>query len=173
MVNMKMTFMVVQIEYPGIPLKKVVLFKCEWFDPTIDRGTRVNKQYGIIQIRHNRRYGKYDPFILADKAIQVYFAPHPICSRSNADWWFVVKKKARGLIEDQQVDDSAYQEDFLDQNIVGISVDTDLPVILLDVDGRFDEVDDHELIVDHAMDDDDDEEEEEEEEEEEIMDGGW
>jgi len=173
MVNMKMTFMVVQIEYPGIPLKKVVLFKCEWFDPTIDRGTRVNKQYGIIQIRHNRRYGKYDPFILADKAIQVYFAPHPICSRSNADWWFVVKTKARGLIEDQQVDDSAYQEDFLDQNIVGISVDTDLPVTLLDVDGRFDEVDDHELIVDHAMDDDDDEEEEEEEEEEEIMDGGW
>jgi len=37
------------------------------------------------------------------------------------------------VIEDQQVDDSAYQEDFLDQNIVGISVDIDLHVTLLDV----------------------------------------
>ena len=53
--------------------------------------------------------------------------------QGNADWWFVIKTKARGVIEDQQVDDSAYQEDFLDQNIVGISVDIDLHVTLLDV----------------------------------------
>jgi hypothetical protein len=52
-------------------------------------------------------------------------------------------------------------------------------VTLLDVEGRFDEVDEHELIVNDAMDndnDDDDEEEEEEEaeeEEEEMMDGGY
>ena len=35
------------------------------------------------------------------------------------------------MIEDQRADDSAYQEDFLDQNIAGISVDIDLPATLL------------------------------------------
>jgi len=83
------------------------------------------------------------------------------------------------VIEDQRADDSAYQEDFLDQNIVGISVDIDLPATLLDVEGRFDEVDDLELIVNDAMDNDDDDDEEEEEaeeeeeEEDEMMDSGW
>jgi hypothetical protein len=147
---------IIQIEFPGTPLKKVVLFKCEWFDPTIGRGTKVNEQYGIVQIRHNRHYRKYDPFIVAHKAIQVYYAPHPIITRNNADWWFIIKTKARGMIEDQQVGDFAYQEDFPDQNSGGISVDIDLPTTLVDSEGRFDEVsesddDDHGLINDNVM----------------------
>ncbi|KAL1371645.1 hypothetical protein AAHE18_01G148200 [Arachis hypogaea] len=47
---------IIQVEYTGLPLKRVVLFKCEWFDPTIGKGTKVNKEYGIIQIRKNQRY---------------------------------------------------------------------------------------------------------------------
>jgi hypothetical protein len=65
--------------------------------------------------------------VVAHKAIQVYYAPHPIITRNNADWWFIIKTKARGMIEDQQVGDFAYQEDFPDQNSGGISVDIDLP----------------------------------------------
>ncbi|XP_015960485.1 uncharacterized protein LOC107484411 [Arachis duranensis] len=45
---------IIQVEYTGLPLKRVVLFKCEWFDLTIGKGTKVNKEYGIIQIRKNR-----------------------------------------------------------------------------------------------------------------------
>jgi hypothetical protein len=129
---------IVQIEYPGLPLKMVMLFKCEWFDPTIGRGKKVDETHGIIQIRHNRHYGKYDPFIIAQKAIQVYFAPHPIRTRSNADWWFVIKTKARGVIEDSN---SAYQEDFIDQNCDLNSADLDSTIILQDVDETFEEVD--------------------------------
>ncbi|WJX82001.1 hypothetical protein P8452_64818 [Trifolium repens] len=60
------------------------------------------------------------------------------------------------MIEDQQVDDFAYQEDFPYQNSGGISVDIDLPTTLLDSEGRFDEVsesddDDHGLINDNVI----------------------
>jgi hypothetical protein len=94
--------------------------------------------------------------VVAHKAIQVYYAPHPIITRNNADWWFIIKTKARGMIEDQQVDDFAYQEDFPYQNSGGISVDIDLPTTLLDSEGRFDEVsesddDDHGLINDNVI----------------------
>ena len=55
---------VVEIEYPGEPIKKCILFSCHWFDNTRDIGTRVHNDFGIVEIRHTRRYRKYDPFIL-------------------------------------------------------------------------------------------------------------
>jgi len=30
---------IVQLEYVGEPLKRCVLFSCEWFDPTLNHGT--------------------------------------------------------------------------------------------------------------------------------------
>ncbi|CAJ2667792.1 unnamed protein product [Trifolium pratense] len=139
---------IIQIEYPGLPLKMVMLFKCEWFDPTIGRGKKVDETHGIIQIRHNRHYGMYDAFIIAQKAIQVYFAPHPIRTRSNADWWFVIKTKARGVIEDN------------------ISAELDSTIILQDIDETFEEADvlddaDYELINEDGEIDSDEEEGEE------------
>jgi len=59
---------VIQLEYPGLPIKQVVLFNCTWFDPTPRRGTRIHDQYGIVEVRANRRYNRYDPFILASQA---------------------------------------------------------------------------------------------------------
>ncbi|XP_052117681.1 uncharacterized protein LOC110281750 [Arachis duranensis] len=124
---------IIQVEYTGLPLKRVVLFKCEWFDPTIGKGTKVNKEYGIIQIRKNRRYGKYDPFIIAHKAIQVYFVPHPMSNtKEKAEWWFVFKTKARGEIEIETTEDFAYQEDGTNQSNNHISNDIDIVVDLLD-----------------------------------------
>ena len=160
---------IIQIEYPGLPLKRVVLFKCEWFDPTIGRGTKVNEQYGIIQIRNNRRYGKYDPFIIAHKAIQVYFAPHPISTRDKVEWWFVIKTKARGMIEDEQTGDFAYQEDSANQSSSHIAIDLDEPVTLLDNDGRLEEVDGINDGEEGFIYDNDDEEDDEVEEEEEEL----
>ena len=74
---------VIEIEYPGEPLKKCVLLNCDWFDPTPNRGMRVNKSYGIVEIRHDRRYNKYDPFILAYVATQVYYMSYPQKIRTN------------------------------------------------------------------------------------------
>nr|GMD60208.1 uncharacterized protein LOC109190933 [Ipomoea batatas] len=41
---------VVEVEYPNVPIKKVVLFKCEWFDPTPNVGSRFNSEYGIAEV---------------------------------------------------------------------------------------------------------------------------
>ncbi|KAK1370790.1 DUF4216 domain-containing protein [Heracleum sosnowskyi] len=39
------------IEYPRLPIKKTALFKCEWFDPIINVGTRVHQCYNIVKIK--------------------------------------------------------------------------------------------------------------------------
>jgi len=76
----------VEIEYLEEPIKKCVLFSSHWFDNTPNSGTRVHKDFGIEEIRHTRRYRKYDLFILTDFARQVYYIPYPIWRRDNQDW---------------------------------------------------------------------------------------
>nr|GFA40298.1 hypothetical protein [Tanacetum cinerariifolium] len=34
---------IVQLEYPALPIKRVVLFRCDWFDPTPNVGMKVHK----------------------------------------------------------------------------------------------------------------------------------
>ena len=49
---------------------QVVLFQCEWFDNTPNIGTKVDKNYGIVQVKESRRYNKaYDPFIFAQQVM--------------------------------------------------------------------------------------------------------
>nr|GLL41975.1 uncharacterized protein LOC109185082 [Ipomoea trifida] len=47
---------IVEVEYPNIPLKKVVLFNCEWFDPTPNTGTKLNFDSGLIEVHSRKRY---------------------------------------------------------------------------------------------------------------------
>jgi len=42
---------IIQLEYSRIPLVKLVLFKCDWFDNTPYIGTRVNKKYEFVEVR--------------------------------------------------------------------------------------------------------------------------
>lgn len=88
-----------------------VLFKCEWMDPA-SLGTRVHERYKLVEVKHTRRYPKYDPFVLAHQAQQVYFAPYPTTTndRSQNQWWAVFKMKARSEI-DAPVDLTFFQED--------------------------------------------------------------
>ena len=44
--------------------KRVVLFYCHWFDP-MSRGTRVDPKYGTVEIRMDKSYNLFDPFISA------------------------------------------------------------------------------------------------------------
>ena len=89
---------VFQLEYPGLPLKKLVLFNYEWFDSTPRLGTRIHKQYGIFEIRSTRRYNQYDPFILASQAHKVYYTPYLCRQRNLVDWWVVIQTKARSTV---------------------------------------------------------------------------
>ena len=55
---------ILELEYPSEPLKRVVLFNCEWYDPTCSEKTRKYNHYKIIDINHTKRYEKFDPFII-------------------------------------------------------------------------------------------------------------
>jgi len=54
---------IVQIEYAGEPLQRCVLFSYDWFDPTLNRGTRSHKLSKLIEVHRTRRYKNYNPFI--------------------------------------------------------------------------------------------------------------
>jgi len=59
---------VLELEYPGLPLKCTILFKFEWFDPTPNVGMKVHPKYNLVDINQRRRYTKYEPFVLAMQA---------------------------------------------------------------------------------------------------------
>ena len=75
---------IIEVRYSGWPKKKIVLFRCEWFDPS-HRGTKVDHQHNIIEVKHTKKYISYDPFIIAQNAKQVYYASYPL-RRDKADW---------------------------------------------------------------------------------------
>ena len=74
---------IMEIKYPG-PLVRVVLFKCMWFDPI--KGMDVHKKFNLVEINHKKMCMKYEPFMLAQQAIQVYYASYPSLKRDKADW---------------------------------------------------------------------------------------
>ena len=107
---------VIEIEYYG--QLRTVLFKCEWFDPTPNVGTRVDRRTSIVEVHRNRRFNKYEPFILASQACQVYFLPYPTLQRERQVWLAVCKVQSRFADEScvannttpAQNDDVAFQE---------------------------------------------------------------
>ncbi|KAI5401114.1 hypothetical protein KIW84_065814 [Lathyrus oleraceus] len=40
-------------------------------------GTKIDKRYNIVEIRIDRRYKEYDPFIISHIVRQVYYVPYP------------------------------------------------------------------------------------------------
>ncbi|XP_031131722.1 uncharacterized protein LOC116033108 [Ipomoea triloba] len=89
---------VVQVEYPSLPVKRTILFKCEWFDPTTV-GMKVHSQYKLVEVNHKHRFNRYEPFVLAMQAAQVYYCTYPSLRRDKLDWWAVCKIKARSEVE--------------------------------------------------------------------------
>ena len=51
---------IVEVQYPGMNERNVILFSCEWFDPILNRGTRKHKTYNITEVKMSRRYAKFD-----------------------------------------------------------------------------------------------------------------
>ncbi|XP_054813974.1 uncharacterized protein LOC129314536 [Prosopis cineraria] len=101
---------IIELEYHNPSLKRttLVLFKCDWFDPIINKRWKVRKQFGLVDINHKRRFMKYEPFILAEQSQQVYFAEYASRKKERADWWVVYKVKAGSMIDSP---DLVYQED--------------------------------------------------------------
>ena len=110
---------ILQLEYPRLPIKRTILFKCNWFDPTVNVGMKVHKQYFLVDVNLKRKLSKDEPFILAMQAAQVYYIPYPSLRKDKSDWLAVCKFKARPVIDvpaavDKTVTTNiAFQEDEL------------------------------------------------------------
>ena len=95
-----------------------MLFKCDWYDTTPDIGVKVHKQYKLVEVNKNRRYAKYEPFILAMQAEQVCYMPSPTLN-NNSDWLSVFKVKPRGWTDTRpsgQNKEAAFQEEAVVSN---------------------------------------------------------
>jgi hypothetical protein len=93
-----------ELDYFGLK-DKVALFYCEWFDPTRNAGTKVHPQYKIVDIKMDKRYRPYDPFIIAQKARQVYYVPYPEMCTSMRGWCAAITTKPRGHVEIDNIED--------------------------------------------------------------------
>ncbi|XP_019197078.1 PREDICTED: uncharacterized protein LOC109190933 [Ipomoea nil] len=111
---------VVEVEYPQCSIKKVVLFKCEWFDPTPNIGSIFNSEYGIAEVHCNKRYRKYDPFIIAQSACQVCYIPYPRGIREKMNWWVVLNVRPRGAIDSAYSSSYTYQQDNIPLHTYGV-----------------------------------------------------
>ncbi|XP_039135719.1 uncharacterized protein LOC120273141 [Dioscorea cayenensis subsp. rotundata] len=130
---------IIELEYPALLIKKVVLFKCDWFDPTPNVGKKVHKDYNLVDINHKRRFNKYEPFILAEQALQVYYAPYPSMKRDKVDWWVVCRIKSRSVIE-IPITNFPFQDDEVEVHSIDMIDDAIIP--LNDSNGAFVDVDD-------------------------------
>ena len=71
---------ILELEYPGYPFKQMVLFKCDWFDPS-RHGTRRHPNYSLVEVNQCRRFNRYEPFIYYEPfilAMQCSLVPYLI-----------------------------------------------------------------------------------------------
>ncbi|XP_065878103.1 uncharacterized protein [Euphorbia lathyris] len=87
---------IIQVSYPGVPVQKTVMFKCNWYDPTPNFGIRVHDRYDIVEVNTKRTSKKYEPFILSLQATQVHFVSYPSLKSDRVDWAVACPVKDRG-----------------------------------------------------------------------------
>ncbi|XP_010542099.1 PREDICTED: uncharacterized protein LOC104815415 [Tarenaya hassleriana] len=105
------------LEYHGYIGLKMVIFNCDWFDPTIGRGMRRNGSGGF-DINLSKKYSKYDPFILSSQADQVCYISYPTSKRRRDHWRAVIKIQPRGVVrEEEGSTDIPFQERRIDDDI--------------------------------------------------------
>ncbi|XP_039141251.1 uncharacterized protein LOC120278562 [Dioscorea cayenensis subsp. rotundata] len=143
---------VVCLEYPGLQIKRTILFKCGWFDPTPNTGTKCHLQYKLVDVNHKRFFKKYEPFVLAVQVTQVNYTTYPSLKRNKVDWWAVFKVKARSIIElPKQVPETTsvsyeapFQQDEMEAPLIHIN-DFDIEQSLNDPNGADIEIADEEI----------------------------
>ena len=66
-------------------------------------------------MNRKRRFRRYELFVLAVQADQVYFCNYPSLRHDKSDWWFVFKIKARSIVDVAEMtktnEKSPFQED--------------------------------------------------------------
>jgi len=88
---------IIELDYYG--KLRIVMFKCEWVDPTPNKGTKVDK-FGITSVNFSRLVHTGakeidEPFILASNARMVYYVKDPL----QEGWSCVCHVKPRDLFD--------------------------------------------------------------------------
>lgn len=151
----------IEVQYPGLLNLKCIVFKCEWYDPTIGRGVRLNKS-GVVDVNVSRRYQKFEPFVLGSQVEQVAFVPYPRVNETGITWLSVIRVAPRGIVVGG-TDEVALQADVCGE--IEMVEQTSDDILLIDPQNR--ELDD---IVEDVHGEDVDEEEQEFEETTDIQD---
>jgi hypothetical protein len=95
-----------EISYNYLDYKKaVVLFYCNWFDPS-SRGTKYDSKTNTVDIKMNRKYPLYDPFAMAHNVRQVHYVPYPSTKTDKRGWCVAITTKPRGQIEKNEIDET-------------------------------------------------------------------
>ena len=131
---------VIQLEYLGESMERCLLFWCEWYDPSNPWGTQYSKLNCTYEINIQRKYAKYDPFIIGDVAYQVFYIPYPRDIPHKANWWAALLNKPRQC-PNMQVDavnpNPVFQEDVMASTS---QLSETLPQFLANVAGVMEEV---------------------------------
>ena len=114
---------ILELEYLGESLKRVMLFNCEWYDPIHPGGTCKHNHYKIIEINYTKRYEEFEPFIISQNTRQVCYLPY--FGKCKSDWGVVIKCKPRGRVEVEEVSEQTYQ--ISDQGPSKVVFETDIP----------------------------------------------
>jgi hypothetical protein len=78
-----------ELEYHGENAPKPVIFKCQWFNPAIQRK---NPKLGIVETRQDSLYLGDDVYIVAQQARQVYYCPYANTTDTRLQGWYIVHK---------------------------------------------------------------------------------
>jgi hypothetical protein len=88
---------IVEVEY--YDKTTYVLFKCNWADPTMDRGFRIN-EYGLVFVNfnhvvHRGELMKDEPYLLISQVDQVFYVE----DGRNPNWVCAVRTKPRNVYD--------------------------------------------------------------------------
>ncbi|OMP10200.1 hypothetical protein COLO4_04723 [Corchorus olitorius] len=118
-------------------------FYGDWFDPI--NGMKVHPLYKLVDVNRKKFYKKYDPFILAQQAIQVYYCHYPSMKKDKVDWMAVCETKSRRVVdsaskEESDQDATAYQVDDI-PHAPSVSISEQIPSLFDQLQGLTLEVD--------------------------------
>ncbi|XP_057990582.1 uncharacterized protein LOC131172963 [Hevea brasiliensis] len=144
---------VLRLEYLDYQSKESVLFKCDWFDPIINVGTKIHPKYKLMDINHKRSLNRYEPFVLAIQATQVNYSIYPSLKCDKDDWWAVFKIKVSSVIDlPEQVNvttpparEEPFQEDEMEVPLIQIDDDDDQQQYLNDQNGVLVEINEEDV----------------------------
>jgi len=136
---------IIKISWEGSMQLELVIFECDWFDPTA-AGVRRTENIGLVEVKHSSRLSNFDSFVLASQVKQVYYLPCACNSRPDlSEWWVVYQVSPRDRLlpidSSNECDETRaltedimfFQEEGLEGTFVidlGVDLNNSAPVLL-------------------------------------------